>query len=344
MEPSFRALLDRLDRLSDQFPRACARVCKKAIRIADEDPEMALTRARKVLEHVIRDVYQRRCNEPPGTRPLENLIQRLVKDGFFPDRLDAYATAVRKLGNVGTHTFGEKVTTADVYQSLTQLMPILEWYFEVERPDAADEPTFQATPQRPMKERSAFRPARIQGRRPQGLAAGFDANDADFFLDLLPGPRDRNGLPETIRFWKHGIEEKDEPTFSVGVIYGPSGCGKSSQVKAGLLPKLSDRIGSVYVEATADDTEARLLAGLRRRCPDLPGDLDLTGAIAAVRQGSGPARGAGRSPWSSSTSSSNGCTPGEADGPAGTGPGARGNATGSACSASCWCATIFGWP
>src|SRR5206468_2626145 len=30
---------------------------------------------------------------------------------------------------------------------------------------------------------------------PKGLRA-FDASDADFFLGLLPGPRDRDGLPE----------------------------------------------------------------------------------------------------------------------------------------------------
>ena len=67
----------------------------------------------------------------------------------------------------------------------------------------------------------------------------FDAHDADFFLELLPGPRDREGLPESIRFWKTRIEETDpDNTFSVGLIYGPSGCGKSSLVKAGLLPRL----------------------------------------------------------------------------------------------------------
>src|SRR5207302_4533092 len=109
---------------------------QKAILVADLDPEMALTRARKVLEHVIRDVYERRCQEPPGTRPLENLIQRLVKDRHFPDRLDAYATTVRKLGNVGTHSFGEPITVADVSRSLSHLQPILEWYFAEERPDA----------------------------------------------------------------------------------------------------------------------------------------------------------------------------------------------------------------
>ena len=57
--------------------------------------------------------------------------------------------------------------------------------------------------------------------------------------ELLPGPRDKDGLPESIRFWKHRIEASDELTFTVGVIYGPSGCGKSSLVKAGLLPRLA---------------------------------------------------------------------------------------------------------
>ena len=76
---------------------------------------------------------------------------------------------------------------------------------------------------------------------PKGLRS-FDAQDADFFLELLPGPRDREGLPDSIRFWKTRIEETDpDKTFSVGLIYGPSGCGKSSLVKAGLLPRLSQR-------------------------------------------------------------------------------------------------------
>ncbi len=85
---------------------------------------------------------------------------------------------------------------------------------------------------------------------PKGLRS-FDEHDADFFLELLPGPRDREGLPDSIRFWKTRIEETDaDNTFTVGLIYGPSGCGKSSLVKAGLLPRLSDDVIAVYVEAT----------------------------------------------------------------------------------------------
>ena len=120
---------------------------------------------------------------------------------------------------------------------------------------------------------------------PKGLRS-FDAHDADFFLELLPGPRDREGLPDSLRFWKTRIEETDaDNTFSVGLVYGPSGCGKSSLVKAGLLPRLSENVISVYVEATADETETRLLNGLRKRCPALPENLSLKETLAALRRG-----------------------------------------------------------
>jgi len=120
---------------------------------------------------------------------------------------------------------------------------------------------------------------------PKGLRS-FDASDADFFLDLLPGPRDRDGLPESIRFWKTRMEATDpDRTFSVGLIYGPSGCGKSSLVKAGLLPRLAKSVTPVYIEATEDETEARLLRQLRRQLPNLSGDLSLVDTVAALRRG-----------------------------------------------------------
>ena len=120
---------------------------------------------------------------------------------------------------------------------------------------------------------------------PKGLRS-FDVHDADFFLELLPGPRDRNGLPDSLRFWKTRIEEPDpDNTFSVGLIYGPSGCGKSSLVKAGLLPRLSEDVIPVYIEATPEETETRLLHGLQKRCPSLEDNLSLKDTLAALRRG-----------------------------------------------------------
>ncbi len=96
--------------------------------------------------------------------------------------------------------------------------------------------------------------------RPKGLRA-FDRDDSDFFLGLLPGPRDREGLPESLHFWKVRIEpgEYDDP-FAVGLLTGPSGSGKTSMVKAGLLCRLSpNEVTTVYVEASSGTTETRLL-------------------------------------------------------------------------------------
>jgi serine/threonine protein kinase/formylglycine-generating enzyme required for sulfatase activity len=131
---------------------------------------------------------------------------------------------------------------------------------------------------------AGIQPARIV---PRGLRA-FDIEDADFFPELLPGPRDRHGLPESLRFWKTRIEAVEpERSFSIGLLYGPSGCGKSSLVKAGLLPRLSADVVAVYVEATPSDTEMRLLNALRRRLPRLPDDFGLVEAVAALRRRQG---------------------------------------------------------
>jgi serine/threonine protein kinase len=122
---------------------------------------------------------------------------------------------------------------------------------------------------------------------PKGLRA-FEAEDADFFLSLLPGPRARDGFPESVRFWKRHTEELDaERTFPVGLLFGPSGCGKSSLVRAGLLPRLAPHVVAAYVEATAQETESRLLRALRKHCPDLPQDAPLPAALLAVRRGAG---------------------------------------------------------
>jgi serine/threonine protein kinase len=119
---------------------------------------------------------------------------------------------------------------------------------------------------------------------PKGLRS-FDAEDADFFLELVPGPRCRGGLPNSIRFWKNKIEASEqEDTFRVGLIYGPSGCGKSSLIKAGLVPNLSSRVFPVYVESTSSDTERCLLHGVRKSFPDVPPDADLVQALTHLRR------------------------------------------------------------
>jgi hypothetical protein len=104
----------------------------------------------------------------------------LVKDGHLPGRLDAYATGVRKLGNIGTHSFSDWVTEEDVYQSLTQLLPILDWYIECEGPT---QPSLSPSNpgRRPPSEGLA---ERGQARRPAGISPP-TAGNADNLLHLM---------------------------------------------------------------------------------------------------------------------------------------------------------------
>jgi serine/threonine protein kinase/formylglycine-generating enzyme required for sulfatase activity len=119
---------------------------------------------------------------------------------------------------------------------------------------------------------------------PKGLRS-FGPQDSAFFLELLPGLRDRDGLPDAIRFWKTRLESRDaDSTFSVGLIYGPSGCGKSSLIRAGLLPRLSSSVLPVYVEATRDGTVPRLAKALKTACKRLDMGSPLPAMLAQFRR------------------------------------------------------------
>jgi len=122
---------------------------------------------------------------------------------------------------------------------------------------------------------------------PRGLRS-YETDDADFFLQLLPGVRGRDGLPRKVSFWKTRLEQRQaDQTFPVGVMYGPSGCGKSSLVKAALLPRLATSVLPLYIEATPHDTEGRLLKSLARACPELAEEGSLPGWIAQLREAGG---------------------------------------------------------
>jgi eukaryotic-like serine/threonine-protein kinase len=119
---------------------------------------------------------------------------------------------------------------------------------------------------------------------PKGLRA-FDGGDFESFLALLPGPRGRDGLPESIRFWKSSIECDNERAFPIGLLYGRSGGGKSSLMRAGLLPRLGEFVRPIYVECSRDWTESCLAAELHRLCPGLPANCGLEQALALLREG-----------------------------------------------------------
>ncbi len=111
---------------------------KKAITLSNIDPDMALGRARKVLDFIVSDLYKREFGRSPGTQPLENSVQQLAKAGKLPRTMLAYANSVRELGNVGIHGSGEAISADDVVSSLENLMRLVAWYCEQVRPGSED--------------------------------------------------------------------------------------------------------------------------------------------------------------------------------------------------------------
>lgn len=128
-------LMQRLDSLSGELLELRQEI-KLTFQLADIDPRMTLTRTRRVLEYVVNEVYRRHFNEDPGTRPLDNLLQRLIKEHVLPPKVGAYASGIRQMGNLGTHGKGDEILPSDAQHSIDQLVVILLWYFEQERPES----------------------------------------------------------------------------------------------------------------------------------------------------------------------------------------------------------------
>ncbi len=167
MTPELRRLLDQLDHLAARVEELRSGI-RRAAAIVEADPAMALIRVRKVLEYIVRDLFEKRVGEAPGTRPLENLLQRLLKDDHFPRHLAAYANSIRELGNLGAHAPQERITDADLFRALTMLLPILEWYFGPGPAAAADsggEPPAAAPAFAPPPERVPWKQAALLDRR-----------------------------------------------------------------------------------------------------------------------------------------------------------------------------------
>jgi hypothetical protein len=123
----------QLERLGTEFEEI-KRSLAQLRRIAKPDPAMALVRARRVLEYVIRELFRRYVPEKAGTRPLDNLVARLVKDEVLDAHVKGYVDQVRELGNAAAHgAVGHEFSEADAFRALDALLVVLEWYFKKEK-------------------------------------------------------------------------------------------------------------------------------------------------------------------------------------------------------------------
>jgi serine/threonine protein kinase/formylglycine-generating enzyme required for sulfatase activity len=224
----------------------------------------ALTSRRPFLGGTTEEILDQIVSRDP--RPLRQI------DDTIPRELERIC--LKALSKPATQRF---TTAKDMAEELRQCLT----GSVSDRPSSTDRPYPETVLAGPQPDSSRHDVSVV----PKGLRS-FDAADADFFPELVPGPRDRTGLPESLAGWVRRITAvgPDDP-FTVGLIYGPSGCGKSSFVKAGILPRLPKFVEVIYVEAAPGHTETRLLARLRRVISTLPAAGGLGDAIAALRRG-----------------------------------------------------------
>ncbi len=229
-----------------------------------------------------------------GSRPFQGtssrqLLTNIVRSEPRPLRLRVPKLPI-ELERICLKALAKRVS--DRYRTADDMAGDLRWFIEKVGMDGVRSPSTDSaisaeeeTVRRGPDSTTSSDPAVI----PKGLRP-FDEHDWNFFLKLVPGPRDANGVPEVIRQWKTRIESpKEEETFRVGLIYGASGSGKSSLVRAGLIPHLDHHLQIAYVEATARDTEARLLRALPPADDDSP-TQSLVARIASLRQSLSPHR------------------------------------------------------
>ena len=137
----------------------------------------------------------------------------------------------------------------DRYDSVTSVQRDLQLWLEDGKHQG--EPTL-SRPAQPVAtpistKRSTSLRIRSRGLRPYG------EDDADCYLSLVPGPRDRSGIPDSILFWKNWIESDDPDTdYPVGVLYGPSGSGKHPISVPAYCPKLAVTSAPCMSSATVE--------------------------------------------------------------------------------------------
>lgn len=127
-----------LGRRAEQLPPSLETAkysVEKAIQIATVDREMALVRARKTLEGVLRVIWKSAFpSEEVGTRMLDTLLIRLKKEGHIPDKVFALGTSVKTFGDFAGHgdlvgrPGSEGIELKLVLQTLEYLIEILEWF------------------------------------------------------------------------------------------------------------------------------------------------------------------------------------------------------------------------
>jgi hypothetical protein len=116
-----------------------------AIQLLEFNPDMCLTKCRKILELTLYKLYSKLLGNP-GTRMLDQLVSDLGRQKLLPRKVVSLCFVVRELGNAGSHPIydDEQLTHREAQIALLSLINILDWALRarlLQDSDAASRPS-----------------------------------------------------------------------------------------------------------------------------------------------------------------------------------------------------------
>ena len=150
----------RLDNLEKDLKRVKS-LYEKSIKFKKEEPEIALSQARKSVEAICKQIYinegMEKGGKPASRMMLDELSTALDRKGIFPVKVSIAIGAVQRYGNFGSHDQGHEsddIGEEFVNTCLSALSTVIEWYFNKyhQKSDIIDITILNVTAPTPQKE------------------------------------------------------------------------------------------------------------------------------------------------------------------------------------------------
>lgn len=124
--------LNALKEIRQELAEPIHKQCSEALEYARINPEDALFKLRKILEHISRQLFQTNIGDA-RQRPLDKLIITLREKGVIQNRILKHMEVIKGFGNRGAHPGGERYSLNDVEAVFLSLLVVIDWYFETEK-------------------------------------------------------------------------------------------------------------------------------------------------------------------------------------------------------------------
>lgn len=108
--------------------------------IMPSDMEMGAVRGRRIVDQIVRALYSRRIGAA-GTRPLEQLLPELEKQGVLTRDVVAHIRSLKEVANLCAHEGGVDPVGLEV--CLIDLVVVLKWLARHLEGEAAAAPSFR---------------------------------------------------------------------------------------------------------------------------------------------------------------------------------------------------------